>query len=100
VLRIYTKIELITFVKNLKNKVKLNRRIKLIWDFKGEESFKIAEHHCVHLKEFAQIDKLKFHEINSNKISDNHSEAYIVVNEADMIIFRDALKPHRGEVAK
>ena len=78
----------------------MNRRIKLIWDFKGAESFKIAEHHCVHLKEFAQIDKLNFYEINSKKISEMHSLAYIVVDEADMIIFRDALKPHRGEVAK
>ena len=26
--------------------------------------------------------------------------AYIVVDENDMITYRDALKPHRGEVAK
>ena len=78
----------------------MNRKIKLIWDFRGPESLKIAEHHCVHLKEFTAIDKLDFYEINSQEISEFYSIAFIVVNEIDMITFRDALKPHRGEVAK
>ena len=78
----------------------MNRIIKLIWDFRGPEALKTAEHHCVHLKEFAQIDKLDFDEIGSSQISDFHSIAYVTVAEKDMLIFRDALKPHRGEIAK
>ena len=77
----------------------MKRKIKLIWDFKGPESLKIAEHHCVHLKEFTAIDSLSYHEINSVSFSENHSMAYIIVDEKDMHIFRDTLKPHRGEVA-
>ena len=30
----------------------MNQKIKLIWDFKGEDAKKIAEHHQIHLKEF------------------------------------------------
>ena len=78
----------------------MNRKIKLIWDFRGPEALKTAEHHCVHLKEFTQIDKLDFDEIDSSQISDFHSIAYVTVAEKDMLIFRDALKPHRAEIAK
>jgi hypothetical protein len=78
----------------------LERKIKLIWDFRGPEAHKIAEHHCVHLKEFAVKENLKFHEIDTSLISEMYSTAFITVNEKDMLTYRDALKPHRGEVAK
>jgi hypothetical protein len=77
----------------------LNRKIKLIWDFKGPDSLKIAEHHCIHLKEFSETENLDFHEINSIQFNDHHSIAFIIVEEKDMINYRDVLKPHRGEVA-
>jgi hypothetical protein len=75
----------------------MNRKIKLIWDFKGSVSLQTAKHHCIHLKEYATIEKLKFHEIDYIEISEMHSIAFITVDEIDMKTFRDALKPHRGE---
>ncbi len=78
----------------------MKKKIKLIWDFRGPESLKTAEHHCVHLNEFAINEALAFHEIDAVEISDYYSTAFIVVNEKDMLAFRDALKPHRGEIAK
>jgi hypothetical protein len=77
----------------------MSRKIKLIWDFRGPESIKIAEHHCIHLNEFTAIEKLVFHEIDTQIITDFYTIAYIIVNESDMLTFRDALKPHRGEIA-
>jgi hypothetical protein len=77
----------------------LNRKIKLIWDFRGPVSLKTAEHHCIHLKEFAEIEKLNYHNVDFNVISEMHTIAYIIVDEVDMKIYRDALKPHRGQVA-
>mgnify|MGYP001474214947 FL=1 len=71
----------------------------MIWDFRGSVSVQTAKHHCIHLKEYATIEKLNFYEINSIEISDMHSIAFITVDEIDMKIFRDALKPHRGELA-
>jgi|TARA_B110000238_G_C16093061_1_gene424748 hypothetical protein len=76
----------------------LNRKIKLIWDFKGSVSLQTAKHHCIHLKEYATIEKLDFHKVDSIEISDMHSIAFITVDEIDMKTFRDALKPHRGEL--
>lgn len=78
----------------------MNRKIKLIWDFKGEDALQTAKHHCVHLKEFAQIDALSYHEINHSQINEMHSIAFIIVDETDMKTYRDALKPHRGVLAE
>ena len=78
----------------------MNRKLKLIWDFKGPASQKTAEHHCIHLKEFATIEKLHFYEVELTIVSEMHSTAFIIVDEADMKIYRDALKPHRGQLAE
>ena len=78
----------------------MQRKLKLIWDFRGAYGFKTAEHHALHLREFASREKLFYHECNHETISDLHAIAYITVNESDMIMFRDALKPHRGTLAK
>ncbi|NQX80988.1 MAG: hypothetical protein HRT66_03195 [Flavobacteriaceae bacterium] len=75
-------------------------KIKLIWDFKGEDALEIAKHHCIHLKEFTVNESLDYTEIDSTKIDANYSLAYIVVSKKDMIIFRDKLKPHRGQIFK
>ncbi len=78
----------------------MDKKIKLIWDFRGPEALEIAKHHCVHLKEFSQKENLTYHEVSTNQISEMYCIAYIIVNEKDMLTYRDALKPHRGEVAK
>ena len=77
----------------------MSRKLKLIWDFRGPDSLKIAEHHCIHLKEFATIEKLHFYEVDFTIVSEMHTIAFIIVDEVDMKIYRDALKPHRGQVA-
>lgn len=76
------------------------RKLKLIWDFKGDDGFEIAKHHCVHLKEFAMMEKLQYHEIDFTQLNEMHSIAFVTVDEKDMIPYRDALKPHRGEIAQ
>ncbi len=78
----------------------MERKLKLIWDFRGASGSKTAEHHFVHLKEFASREKLFYYECNFEQISELHTIAYITVDEIDMKIYRDALKPHRGALAK
>jgi hypothetical protein len=78
----------------------MDRKIKLLWDFRGEDAKKTAEHHTIHLKEFAALEKLDFYEINISEINPILSAAFIIVDESNMKIFRDALKPHRGEMAE
>jgi len=78
----------------------MKRKIKLIWDFRGPEALEIAKHHVIHLEEFAVKDSLFFYETDIEPINELYCIAYITVKEEDMIKYRDALMPHRGEVAK
>jgi len=74
------------------------RKLKLIWDFRGPAGQKTAEHHLIHLKEYININQLDITITGVETISDMHSLAYLVVNEAEMKPIRDQLKPHRGQL--
>ncbi|NCT08538.1 MAG: hypothetical protein GW772_00410 [Flavobacteriia bacterium] len=77
----------------------MNRKIKLLWDFRGEDASETAKHHTIHLKEFATLEQLHFYEIDVSETNPMLVSAFIVVDETDMRTFRDALKPQRGEIA-
>ena len=81
------------------NCILLERKIKLLWDFRGPDALETAKHHTIHLKEFAAIENLPFHEIDIKEMNPMLCTAFIVVNESDMKVYRDALKPQRGELA-
>jgi len=74
------------------------RKLKLIWDFRGPAAKKTAEHHLIHLKEYIKIENLDIKITGTEDISEMHSMAYLVVDEANMKPIRDALRPHRGQV--
>ena len=76
----------------------MSRKIKLLWDFRGPDAKETAKHHTIHLKEFATIENLTFHEIAIQEKNEMLFSAFITVDEKDMKTYRDALKPHRGEV--
>ena len=74
------------------------RKIKMIWDFRGPNALKIAEHHAIHLNEYAKINHVTKSGVGTETISDMHVIAYMVVNEDQTPTLREALKPHRGQV--
>jgi len=74
------------------------RQLKLIWDFHGPDSLKIAEHHNIHLKEYIAIQKTELNITGFEQLTSSHSIAFMVVNESEMKPIRDALKPHRGQL--
>lgn len=76
----------------------MSRKIKLIWDFKGEVSAKTAEHHEIHLKEYIKSENISLNITGFEVLNYMHAIAFMVVFEENMIPVRDALKPHRGEV--
>jgi hypothetical protein len=73
-------------------------KIKLIWDFRGEAAAKTAEHHAIHLNEYLENEKRTLEKTGFEILNEMHAIAFVVVEEKDMILFRDLLKPHRGEV--
>jgi hypothetical protein len=74
------------------------RQIKLIWDFRGPDAAKTAEHHELHLKEYIIIEKLPLHITGFQIKNEMHAIAFMVVTDDYMIAVRDTLKPHRGEI--
>ena len=77
----------------------MSRKIKLLWDFRGPDAKETAKHHTIHLKEFAALENLNFHEIDIQEKNEMLVSAFITIDEKDMKIYRDALKPQRGELA-
>ncbi|MFD2568870.1 hypothetical protein [Pseudotenacibaculum haliotis] len=77
----------------------MSRKIKLIWDFRGPEALETAKHHTIHLKEFAAMENLHYHEADVTELNPMLAYAFITVDEKDMLTYRNALKPHRGEIA-
>lgn len=71
------------------------RQIKLIWDFRGPDAFKIADHFRIHLEEALKTEK----GLNAgvNEINETYTIAFLIVPEIDMVAMRDRFKPHRGE---
>jgi len=74
------------------------RQLKLIWDFRGPDALKIAQHHEIHLKEFIALQNTNLNITGYQELSPIHSIAFMIVNEAEMKPIRDALRPHRGEL--
>lgn len=77
---------------------KNERLLKLIWDFKGPDSARTAEHHALHLEEYMRNNKLSPGITGYDTVTPEHHIAYLVVYENEMPTVRDALKPHRGQV--
>jgi len=76
----------------------MESKIKMIWDFRGPDGKKIAEHHKIHLEEFAVREKLSVNITGVEVINDVHTIAYLVIEKSDMVQVRDALKPNRAQV--
>ena len=74
------------------------RQLKLIWDFRGPDALRIAEHNHIHLKEYIANEELNITLTGFESLSELHAIAYLVVVESEMKPIRDALKPHRGQV--
>ena len=74
------------------------RQLKLIWDFRGPDALRIAQHHHTHLKEYIIHEGLNISINGFESLTELHAIAYLVVEESDMKPIRDALKPHRGQV--
>ena len=75
-------------------------RIKLLWDFRGPNAKPIAEHHVIHLKEFASSECLEHTLCDVQPVTDMHYIAYLVVEKKHMNDLRERLKPNRGQLYK
>jgi hypothetical protein len=70
--------------------------IQLIWEFRGPESIKYAEHHQIHLQEFLNKNQYINEEVFIEKIDDFLSIAYILTSESNYQTIANTLKPNKA----
>lgn len=75
----------------------LPAKIKLIWDFRGAEAHKIAEHHEIHLRDFIRREKTTFNITGTEKLTEMHSLAFMVIAKEEMNSVCEKLKPARAQ---
>lgn len=73
--------------------------VKMFWDFKGPNSKKTAEHHCIHLKEFFEVEEIQVQIIEVEEYTPMFSAAIAIVDEEHVSKCREQLKPNRGQLA-
>lgn len=73
-------------------------RVRLIWDFRGPNAQMTAQHHAVHLREFAKAENLKNTLCDMQIMAEMHYIAYLVVEKSLVNELRERLKPHRGQI--
>ena len=74
----------------------MENKIRLVWDFRGEDALKTAEHQLSHIVEFMIKKDVSYLDKSSEKISNLHSICSIIINESDLDFIKKRLKPHRG----
>ena len=76
----------------------LDRQIKFIWDFYGEDALETAEHHARHLVTFFSLNQLEYKKVDSQQLSEDHSIAFVVSQEKNVQIIKNSLRPHRATI--
>jgi DNA-binding MltR family transcriptional regulator len=74
--------------------------IKIIWDFRGDDGHQTAIHHAIHLKEFCENNKIEYQFVDAEILSDLHYITFIITQKENVIVIRDALKPHRAIIVE
>lgn len=75
----------------------MERKVKMIWDFRGQGAQHTAEHHKIHLEEYALAERLAYDLAGVEQFGEFHSIAFMVVDESKLPALRETLKPHRGQ---
>lgn len=71
-------------------------KAKLVWNFSGEGAIKTAQHHVVHLKEYAQAENLEVIQFGTEQQTQFTASAFMIVQKDLVTQLRASLKPHQG----
>jgi hypothetical protein len=77
----------------------MGNKIRLVWDFRGMDGLKTAEHQLIHLVQFMKEQDIIFFEDKVEHVNDMHSICSITINDSDLDFVKNRLKPHRGFLA-
>jgi len=74
----------------------MNKKIKFIWDFYGNDSEKTANHSLIHLHNFLIKNDIDVYSKGVLKESDNHFYSYLILNIEHLNFIKEKLKPNRA----
>ena len=74
----------------------MSKKAQLIWNFNGKYGLKTAEHHLLHLKEFAKMEAVPILKSGINKTSPLSYEVFIIIEMEWVKKIRTQLKPNKG----
>lgn len=74
----------------------MENKIRLVWDFRGADALKTAEHQLIHLVEFMIKENISYSDASSEQISELYSIYSLIIKESDLDFVKKRLKPHRG----
>ena len=74
----------------------MENKIRLVWDFRGADALKTAEHQLTHLVEFMTKENISCLEKSLEQISKLQSICWIIIKESDLDFVKKRLKPNRG----
>lgn len=78
----------------------MENKIRLVWDFRGMDALKTAEHQLVHLLEFMKKENIPFFDDNVEEINEMYSICSISIMQSNLDFVKNKLKPHSGFLAK
>ena len=73
----------------------MKNKIRLVWDFRGSDALKTAEHQLTHLVEFMVKENISYLNKSSAQISELQSICSIIIKESDLDLVKKRLKPNR-----
>ena len=76
----------------------MDKKIKFIWKFFGNDALGTAKHHTIHLEEFCNQHSYELIECNVEEIEEGF-QAFLIIKEKDAIPSHPLLKPHAAFVA-
>ena len=74
----------------------MENKIRLVWDFRGADALKTAEHQLTHLVEFMIKENISCLDKSLEQISKLQSICWIIIKESDLDFVKKRLKPNRG----
>lgn len=74
----------------------MENKIRLVWDFRGADALKTAEHQLIHLVEFMIKEDISYTDTSTEQISELYSICSLIIKESDLDFVKKRLKPHRG----
>lgn len=75
----------------------MDKKIKVIWDFRGPAAEQTCNHYEIHLREYLKMHDLADLGAGVEHLSDVHSMAFLLIDPPYLEQIKQDLKPHRAE---